>query len=51
MNMMEDEALTQMEWVLMGYRVLYDAKIVGYDSDGEPLYSGNDVERDDEDMS
>lgn len=44
------EEHTHMEWVLMGYRVLYDAKPIGKDSQGEPLYSANDVERDDEDM-
>jgi len=42
---------TYLDWVMMGYRVLMDAKIAGYDKDGEPLYSAEDVEKDDEDMA
>ena len=41
---------THTDWVLSGFRVLMDAKIVGHDSEGEPLYSSGDVEKDDEDL-
>lgn len=34
-----------------GFLDLTDAKPTGYDSEGEPLYSSNDVEKDDEDMA
>lgn len=41
---------THLDWVMMGCRVLFGAKIVGYDMDGEELYSGDDVVKDDEDI-
>lgn len=44
------EDYTYLEWVMRGYRVLEDATIVGHDPYGEPLYSYEDVEKEDRDL-
>lgn len=44
------EDYTYLEWVMRGYRVLEDATIVGHDPYGEPLYSYEDVEKEDRDV-
>lgn len=45
-----EDMRTHLEWVLAGYRVPCYAKCVGQDKTGEPLYSYEDVEKDDEDI-
>ena len=46
----KDDVRTYLEWVLAGYAVPGHAKCVGQAPDGEPLYSYEDVEKEDRDL-